>query len=86
MGPSDENEGMPGRMGVANVLAAAVQGNWHYSWSTISLAEILSSHCLSNRKGSAVRDRKQSSLVQQICCMSPKKRQLFVMGIRAVDM
>lgn len=28
----------------------------------------------------------QSSLVQQICCMSPKKRQLFVMGIRAVDM
>lgn len=74
MDPSDESEGMPGGMGVANVLTEAVQGNWQYSWSTISLAEILSSFCLSNRKGSAVHDRKRSSLVQQICCKSPKKR------------
>lgn len=67
-------------------LSVAIQGNWHSSWSTISLAGILSSQCLSNRKGSAVRDRKQSFPVQQICCKSPKKRQLFVIAIRAVDM
>lgn len=86
MGLSEENEDMAGGMGIANVLTVAVQGNWYYSWSTISLDEILSSLCLSNRKGSAVCDRKQSSLVQQICSKSLKKRQLFIMGIRAIDM
>lgn len=31
MSPSGENEGMPGGIGVTNVLTVAVQGNWHYS-------------------------------------------------------
>lgn len=78
---------MPGGMRVANVLAVAVEGNWQYSWSTISLAEILSSLYLSNRKGFAVPNTKQfSPAVQQIRFKNPKKRQLFVIGIRAIDM
>lgn len=74
-------------MDVADVLTVALAGNRQCSWSTISLAELLSSLYLSNRKGSAVSKRKQfSPAVQQICYKNPKKGQLFVIGIRAIDM
>lgn len=81
-----EKENVLGGMGVANVFAVAVEGNWQYSCSAISLAEILSSLYLSNRKGFAVPNRKQiSPAVHQIYCKNPKIRQLFVIGFRAVD-